>query len=230
MNMQHKRDQFGNGEPIEIRPFATFKQDKAIAEQRIKIHQLHMASRAIAEDYPELAAWLCISVRPYAEFSTVEAMQEQNIEAIVPTYRGEDVRHRGRKISGSMLPVVPGYVFIRCAVGPACVRALLRFEVQGDRKRRVTGIIGGAERPYRFKNEIIDGFIRDSAEGIYDFRPPADVYYVPGEHVKIIAGPFASFMGVVIDWDGERNRAKVEASIFGRSTPIDLDVAQIRKV
>ena len=51
-----------------------------------------------------------------------------------------------------------------------------------------------------------------------------------GEHVKVIGGPFADFSGDIIEINPEKGKLKVSVSIFGRSTPVELEFAQVQKV
>ncbi|MBI4224228.1 MAG: KOW motif-containing protein, partial [Deltaproteobacteria bacterium] len=61
-------------------------------------------------------------------------------------------------------------------------------------------------------------------------KPKPKVTFDKGENVRVVSGPFASFYGLVDEVNEEKGRLRVLVSIFGRSTPIELDFIQVEKV
>ena len=92
---------------------------------------------------------------------------------------------------------------------------------------KVTGFLGG-KHPTPIKEDEAMRILNQVQEGTD--KPRAAMSYSLGEQVRVIDGPFASFVGTVEEVDAEKERLKVSVSIFGRATPVDLDYVQVKKV
>ena len=93
---------------------------------------------------------------------------------------------------------------------------------------RTTGFLGAENKPMPISEKEAMHILHKVQEGVE--RPKASVSFEIGENVRVADGPFASFSGVVEEIDEARSRVKVAVSIFGRATPVELEVAQVEKV
>jgi transcriptional antiterminator NusG len=93
---------------------------------------------------------------------------------------------------------------------------------------RVMGFIGGtADHPAPLSDKEADAIL-DRVEAGSDKATPKTVFE-PGEIVRVVDGPFNDFNGVVEDVNYEKSRLHVAVTIFGRSTPVELDFGQVEK-
>jgi transcriptional antiterminator NusG len=93
---------------------------------------------------------------------------------------------------------------------------------------KVTGFLGSKMRPSPITEAEAVRMLRQAQEGT-EHRRPAILFEI-GEQVRVADGPFTSFNGVIEDVDEEKGRVKVSVSIFGRSTPVELEYTQVEKV
>ncbi len=93
---------------------------------------------------------------------------------------------------------------------------------------KVTGFVGTKTRPIPLTEKEVEeimGLMEDRKK-----KPRMASYFEAGEHVKITDGPFMNFNGVVEDVTPEKGKLKVEVTIFGRPTPVELEFDQVEKV
>lgn len=93
---------------------------------------------------------------------------------------------------------------------------------------RVMGFIGGtADKPAPITEKEADAILQRVQEGVEKPRPKT--LFEPGEMVRVVDGPFADFNGVVEEVNYEKSRLHVAVMIFGRSTPVELNLPRSRK-
>ena len=146
-------------------------------------------------------------------------LQDRFGEILVPTE--EVVEMRGGQKRKSERKFFPGYV-------------LVQMELEDDTWHlvkstpRVMGFIGGkADKPAPITEKeanLILQRVQDSGDA-----PRPKTLFEPGELVRVIDGPFNDFNGVVEDVNYEKSRLRVAVTIFGRSTPVDLEFNQVEK-
>lgn len=93
---------------------------------------------------------------------------------------------------------------------------------------KVTGFVGTRTRPIPLSDDEVNeimGLMEDRKK-----KPRMASYFEVGEHVRITDGPFLNFNGIVEEVTPEKGKMKVEVTIFGRSTPVELEFDQVEKI
>jgi transcriptional antiterminator NusG len=127
---------------------------------------------------------------------------------------------RGQKIN-SERKFFPGYVLVKMAMSDEA------WHLVKDTPK-VTGFLGSRNKPAPITEAEAQRIVNQVQEGVDKPRRPSITFEV-GEQVRVADGPFTSFNGTVEEVDEERGRVKVSVSIFGRSTPVELEYGQVEK-
>jgi transcriptional antiterminator NusG len=140
-------------------------------------------------------------------------------EMLIPSEDIVELKKGKRKVSERK--IFPGYILVKMELNDDT------WHIVRDTPK-ITGFVGGRTHPAPLSDaevqEIIDQTTSDTG------KPKPKVLFRVGESVRVIDGPFTSFIGMVDDVNSERGKLRVMVSIFGRSTPVELDFLQVERL
>jgi transcription termination/antitermination protein NusG len=139
-------------------------------------------------------------------------------QILIPTEEVVELRN-GKKVTSKRL-VYPGYVLVEMEMDDDLWHAVKATP-------RVTGFLGGSNVPTPLSADEVNQILyrqQTSAE-----RPRPKLSFEKNETVRIIEGPFTNFQGKVDEVNTERGTLRVMVTIFGRSTPVELEFLQVEK-
>ena len=174
------------------------------------------------------ARWYVVNVYSGSEKKVAESIKEQAvlkgledriIDVMVPTEEVVEMR-KGTKVN-SERKFFPGYVLVKMVMSDDVWHIIRNTP-------RVSGFLGSRNKPQPITEAEAQRIMKQMSEGVE--RPRTAVDFEVGEQIRVTDGPFASFIGFVEDVDAEKMRVKVSVSIFGRSTPVELEFSQVEKI
>jgi transcription termination/antitermination protein NusG len=146
-------------------------------------------------------------------------LQEKIGKVLIPTESVTEVRG-GKKYTSERM-FYPGYVLVEMDMDDHVWHVVKSTP-------RVTGFVGTGQQPTPLSDEEVQHIVYRVGES--KDKPRLKVKFEKGETVRVTEGPFATFQGVVDDVNEDRETLKVMVTIFGRSTPVELEFGQVEKV
>ncbi len=176
----------------------------------------------LVNDMPEGAKWYV--VHTYSGYENkvkanlekiVEnrSMQEAILDIVVPME--EQIEIKDGKKKATLRKVFPGYVLVKMIMSDESW-----YVVRNT--RGVTGFVGPGSKPVPLTDDEV------KTMGVEEFAPTVD--YEVGDNVRVISGPLENFIGIVEEINMEKKKVRVAVSMFGRETPVELELTQIQKL
>ena len=152
--------------------------------------------------------------------ASVEGLRDLLGQVVIPEEKTLEIKDGKRK--EGVRNLMPGYVFVQMEPSEELFKTIR--EING-----VANFVGATDDKPSVLSEAevknVLGLIEDKKD-----KPKPEIKFSVGDQVKVIEGPFSNFIGNVEAIDHEKSRLKVMVSIFGRSTPVDLNVLEVEKV
>ena len=146
-------------------------------------------------------------------------MQDKFGRILVPTEEVVEVKNGQKRTTERKF--FPGYVLVEMEMNEDTWHLV-------KNTAKVTGFVGGtATKPTPISEKEVQNILHQIQEGVEKPRPK--VLFEVGEAVRVKEGPFADFHGNVEDVNYDKSKLRVSVTIFGRSTPVELDFSQVEK-
>jgi len=140
-------------------------------------------------------------------------------EVVVPTEEIVELVKGKRKTSSRKF--YPGYILVRMELDDETWHIV-------NNTAKVSGFLGGRDKPTPLSEEEANKILNRMEAGKQ--KPQPKFFFETGDDVRVIDGPFTNFNGTVEEVNPEKGKIKVLVSIFGRSTPVELDFVQVTKL
>lgn len=144
-------------------------------------------------------------------------MEDKIFRVIVPTEEVVDFKDGKRKVTQKK--IFPGYVLVEMIVTDDSWYVVRNTP-------GVTGFVGSGVKPTPLEKHEVQMILQDMG---FEQGVPRSQFQV-GESVKVVAGPFVNFSGTIDDINLEKGKMRVNVSMFGRETPVELDFHQVSKL
>ena len=146
-------------------------------------------------------------------------MKEAISQVLIPTEQVSEVKEGKKKISQRKF--FPGYVLVEMDLNDNTWYLV-------KNTTGVTGFIGARTKPVALREDEVQAILKQSEDR--KVKPTPKVRFERGESVRVTDGPFTNFNGVIEEVNPDKGKLKVSVTIFGRSTPLELEYWQVEKL
>ena len=203
------------------------QKDESIEEHQVLDNKEEKSQEDKKEDNPD-AKWYVVGAASGFEERAVTTIKDNARKASlghfffdfqIPKQEIVEIK-KGKKVN-SEKNFFPGYMLVKMIMNNQTWQLV-------KNTNKVSGFTGNDHKPIPLSQNEAMKMLKKADDSI-EYIAPKYVYEV-GQQVKVIDGPFASFNGMVEEVDEERGRLKISVSIFGRSTPVELEYTQVEKI
>lgn len=143
-------------------------------------------------------------------------MEDKIFRVVVPTEEVVEYKDGKRKVT--QRKIFPGYVMVEMIITDDSWYVVRNTP-------GVTGFVGSGVKPIPLAEEEVQSILKGMG---VETTPTSD--FAVGETVRVVAGPFVNFSGTISEVNPEKGKLRVNVSMFGRETPVELDFSQVAKL
>ncbi|MGH7876415.1 MAG: transcription termination/antitermination protein NusG, partial [Candidatus Dormibacteraceae bacterium] len=144
-------------------------------------------------------------------------MHDQILEVLVPME--DEIEIKDGKRRHVQKRIFPGYILVKMQMTDESWYVVRNTP-------GVTSFVGSGNKPVPLADKEVSGILKQMKQE----APTIRVDFEVGENVRVVDGPFTDFLGKVDDINAEKGKLKVLVNMFGRETPVELDLLQVEKV
>jgi len=151
--------------------------------------------------------------------SEAQGLSQAISKVVIPTEQISEVRSGKKRVSERRY--FPGYILVEMELNDLTYSFVK--SIPG-----VSGFLGAGKKPIPLPPGEVDNIVKRTEET--KLKPSPKTIFEKGEQIRVKEGPFLNFNGIIDDIHPEKGKLKVSISIFGRSTPVELEYWQVEKV
>jgi transcription termination/antitermination protein NusG len=176
-----------------------------------------------------------VSANITSRANALNLMNNKIFQVLIPTEEAAEVKGAKKDVEVKRNKIYQGYIFVQMDVEDEFGTGELNEAWEVVRGTNgVTGFVGTkdpkrAEDLFPLTQDEINRILESMGVTGRKEKPKVKSQFKEGDMVRVTAGPFADFTGVIAEVNLERSKVKVLVSIFGRETPVELDFVQVQK-